>query len=67
MKRTKKVLCLTLALTMISSILTGCGKADAPAGKDSAQEAAPGEVVYKIASIGPLTGDSSQYGISLRS
>lgn len=66
MKRTKKVLCLTLALTMISSILTGCGKADAPSGKDSAQEAAPGEVVYKIASIGPLTGDSSQYGISLR-
>ena len=52
MKRTKKVLCLTLALTMISSILTGCGKADPLPEKTPLRKQLPEKLCIKSHRLG---------------
>lgn len=73
MKVMKKVLAAVLALCMAAS-LGACGApastgstppSDAPAAGSSGAQT-PEEQIYKIAFIGPLTGDASQYGVSMK-
>lgn len=57
MKKTKKMLLIATALTLITSIgLTGCGN------KSENTQNNTKEKEYKIAVIGPMTGDYAQYG-----
>lgn len=54
MKKMKKVLGLTLALSMVAASLTACGT---PAGKSDK---------FYIGGIGPITGDAAVYGQSVK-
>ena len=54
MKKSFKASLAILAATMCAASLVGCG-----------DKATSGDV-YKIGGIGPLTGDASSYGISVK-
>ncbi len=58
----KKFLSLTLVCAMALTMVVGCG---AGAGADSA-EAGSADSTYVIGSTGPLTGDASSYGNSVK-
>ena len=69
----KKLMCLLLVLVMVCGMLTACGgssdeaKASEPAASaeaDAPKADKPAEV--KLAMVGPLTGDSAQYGLQFQ-
>lgn len=58
MKRTKRILAIAAAMTIITSaVLTGCG-----GNKDQGAKQESKGAEYKIAVVGPMTGDYAQYG-----
>ena len=69
----KKLMCLLLVLVMVCGMLTACGgssdeaKASEPAASaeaDAPKADKPAEV--KLALVGPMTGDSAQYGLQFQ-
>ena len=66
----KKLIATLTAVVLATACLTGCGGAGSSAGGSSEGGAggssASGDQVFKIGGIGPLTGDASSYGISVK-
>ncbi|MBQ9518343.1 MAG: ABC transporter substrate-binding protein, partial [Firmicutes bacterium] len=66
----KKLIASLTAVVLAAACLTGCGGdagSSAGAGGSSAGgSSASGDQVFKIGGIGPLTGDASSYGISVK-
>ncbi len=66
----KKLIASLTAVVLAAACLTGCGGAGPSAGGSSEGGAvgssASGDQVFKIGGIGPLTGDASSYGISVK-
>ena len=56
----KKIFAGVLALALVLTCFTGCGK------KETWQKTDDGKVVLEIGFIGPLTGEYANYGISVR-
>jgi len=67
MKTTKKVIGLVLALAMIMTGFTGCGKTDSSSNStDNSTNTTPTQAAaesIKIAVAAPMTGDNAEYGI----
>ena len=53
----KKLVAMTLSCVLAASLMAGCGDK-----KDDNKGSADGAVTIKIGGIGPLTGDTAQYG-----
>ena len=69
MKKTMRILSLILAIAMMVCCFTACGdkKADESTAADDSKaeassDAAAGDNVLELGSIGPLTGDYAVYG-----
>lgn len=73
MKKTMRILSLILAIAMMVCCFTACGdkKADESTAADDSKaeassDAAAGDNVLELGSIGPLTGDYAVYGVAVK-